>query len=121
MKESKKTYECDLCCLPTDEVHRLCPDCHIEEGVEHVLNIQAEYFEAIYRGEKTFEVRRDDRGFQKGDFLHLRKLNNRDELANNIDPLHCKVLWVLTGGQHGIEPGYVVMSIRLLQQTEHKG
>ena len=32
----------------------------------HELKTLPKYFDAIVVGEKTFEVRRDDRGFQKG-------------------------------------------------------
>lgn len=42
--------------------------------VEHVLKTLPDYFDAVARGEKTFEVRRDDRGFQKGDILVLHRL-----------------------------------------------
>ena len=95
------------------------------EPTEHSLKISRAYFNAILSGEKTFEARRDDRGFQRGDFLLLR-LYDRDMHGNlNYLPpgsnIKCpenkanfivvRVTWILTGGQHGIEPGYVVMSI----------
>jgi|CXWL01.1.fsa_nt_gi hypothetical protein len=37
----------------------------------HELKTLPQYWDAVQRGEKTFEVRRDDRGFQKGDVLEL--------------------------------------------------
>ncbi|MFN3652593.1 MAG: ASCH/PUA domain-containing protein [Armatimonadota bacterium] len=42
-------------------------------GQMHELKIWPEYFEAIRTGKKTFEVRKDDRGFQVGDLLLLRE------------------------------------------------
>ena len=38
---------------------------------EHFLKILPEYYDAVKRGEKTFEVRFNDRGFEKGDVLVL--------------------------------------------------
>jgi len=85
--------------------------------VEHVLKCWPVYYDAIVRGEKPFEVRRDDRGYQKGDYLLLR----RYELGRGYDttsaiPLKYvetrrRISYVLTGGQLGIEPGYVVLGL----------
>jgi hypothetical protein len=86
----------------------------------HVLKTLPPYFDAIERGEKTFEIRRDDRGFQKGDVLHLQEYNPKAQGLTEFErsqrrytgrEILCDVLWILTGGQFGIEPGYVVMAI----------
>ena len=37
----------------------------------HELKIWPPYFDAVRSGEKTFELRKDDRGFKVGDFLAL--------------------------------------------------
>jgi hypothetical protein len=37
----------------------------------HRLKCLPEFFHALWSGEKTFEVRRDDRGFRSGDHLML--------------------------------------------------
>lgn len=39
----------------------------------HELKTWPAYFECVWDGEKTFEVRLDDRGFQKGDQVVLRE------------------------------------------------
>jgi hypothetical protein len=87
---------------------------------EHVLKTLPDYWDAVELGLKNFEVRRDDRGFQKGDVLVLQKLD-RDTFGRpsihveyrNGKPVEIrrKVVWVLTGGQFGIEPGHVVMAL----------
>jgi hypothetical protein len=88
---------------------------------EHILKTWADYWDAIERGEKPFEVRRDDRGFQKGDVLVLRRMvkhhthgwiEDRSHSDNRPHDLHRKVTYILTGGQFGIEPGFVVMGLR---------
>lgn len=93
--------------------------------VEHKLKTWPAYFDAVERGEKPFEVRRDDRGFQKGDVLVLQR-TSEDRLGEveivQVSPdrpwdykakneLRRRITYVLTGGQFGIEPGYVVLGL----------
>lgn len=91
----------------------------------HKLKTLPHYWDAVARGEKTFEVRRDDRGFQKGDDVALVRSDGR-----HVDPpggwkigetsraqeerstIHRRITYILTGGQFGIEPGFVVMGLR---------
>ena len=37
----------------------------------HYLKILPEYYEAVKSGDKTFEVRKNDRDYQVNDVLHL--------------------------------------------------
>lgn len=55
--------------------------------IEHSLKTTASCWDAIERGEKTFEVRRDDRGFQKGDVLLLRMRNEIIALRREVATL----------------------------------
>jgi hypothetical protein len=85
----------------------------------HVLKTVAVYWDAMASGDKTFDVRRDDRGFQKGDLVELHRLNeeyNKTQVETNWDGKPKNVLvrrirWILTGGQFGIQPGYVVLQL----------
>ena len=78
----------------------------------HRLKTWPNFFEAIGRGDKPFEVRKNDRGFAEGDRLLLHEWfpEQRRESGRWIA---CTVSYVLHGGQFGIEPGHVVMGIRL--------
>lgn len=89
----------------------------------HELKTLPAYWDAVNRGEKNFEVRRDDRGFQRGDILELVRHNGRH--VENFDlrlvespptkkdyTLRREIAYILTGGQFGIEPGYVVMALK---------
>jgi hypothetical protein len=87
-------------------------------SVEHTLKCWPQYFDAISRGEKPFEVRRDDRGYQKGDVLVLQR--TRPDLTFEVEydsrgkpayELRRTITYILTGGHFGIEPGYVVMGL----------
>ena len=77
----------------------------------HELKCSPEYFDALASGEKTFEVRRDDRGFQKGDELVLHKYRS-DGRGYMGEKVRRRITWILTGGQLGIEPGFVVMGLK---------
>ena len=39
--------------------------------MRHELKIWPQYYQAVSNGSKTFEVRKNDRGFQKGDIVEL--------------------------------------------------
>ena len=76
----------------------------------HELKILPEYFEAVLSGEKTFEIRKCDRPFCKGDLLAL----------NEYDPVHsiytgksCLVYvdYIFSNADY-CKSGYVVMSIK---------
>lgn len=87
---------------------------------EHILKTYDVYWDAVESGAKTFEVRRDDRGFQKGDTIILIRMVKsvldswvEDRTGDNQPKyLRRKIAYILTGGQLGIEPGYVVMALR---------
>lgn len=87
-------------------------------AIEHVLKCWPQYYDPIERGEKPFEVRRDDRGYQKGDVLVLQRTSDKSPYYVEYDA-HGKVKhemrrtisYILTGGQFGIEPGYVVLGL----------
>lgn len=76
----------------------------------HELKTWPEYFQQIVDGNKTFEVRRDDRGFQVGDLLMLCEYEPEGALLTG-QRIGMTVTSILHGGQFGIEPGFVVMSL----------
>lgn len=82
----------------------------------HYLKTWPQYFHAVARGDKNFEVRKDDRAFQAGDTLVLEyfdpeKPQDTLNYAMQFEPVERLVTFVLPGGQFGIEPGYVVMGL----------
>lgn len=90
---------------------------------EHILKCWPVYFDAIERGDKNFDVRLDDRGFQKGDTLVLQRtkadrINEVEYDAINLKAKHelrRTITWILSGGRFGIEPGYVVLALACAQ------
>jgi len=89
--------------------------------VIHRLKCLPQYYDAVERGEKNFEVRRDDRGFQKGDQVVLMRTREEKHQQHEVEidadgkPIHTiqrEIWYVLTGGQFGIEPGFVVLGLQ---------
>lgn len=83
----------------------------------HALKTWDVYFDAIYDGRKPFEVRYDDRGYQTGDVLLLQRWepDRRDytrDGSGHPATISKRVSYVLTGGQFGVQPGYVVMGLQ---------
>ncbi len=85
---------------------------------EHVLKCWPNAFDAIRGGRKRFEWRRDDRGFEVGDVLVLKRwdpthlggvfVDYNDESGHNT--LRMTVTYILRG-MFDIPPGFCIMSI----------
>lgn len=76
----------------------------------HELKTWPDYYEAVLRGDKTFEVRTDDRGgFAVGDTLVLREWDRVKEYSGRS----CEVVvrYVLRDPKFGVAPGYAVIGI----------
>jgi len=78
----------------------------------HVLKTWPEYFEAVYFGEKPFEVRKNDRNFQVGDTLVLREWDpeKEDYTGRKLEVLVTYMTDVANMGV--LKEGYVIMGIR---------
>ena len=61
----------------------------------HNLKILNDFADAVVMGEKPFEIRKNDRGYQKGDYIKFQAI---DESG--------------TPNQHCIKNGYVVLGIK---------
>lgn len=82
----------------------------------HELKTWPSFFEAVERGTKTFECRKNDRDFAPGDTLILKEYDPAKEVA--IDEwkftgrtLTRTVGFVVYGGIFGIARGHCVMSL----------
>ena len=88
----------------------------------HILKSTPAAFDAVTKGDKTFELRINDRYFQRGDTVEFIKYNPKTKLyikANgNSTPDRqeghwsetYKIMWVLPGGNYGLSPEYVAFS-----------
>jgi hypothetical protein len=75
----------------------------------HELKIKQNYFNDIRVNDKSFEIRKNDRGFEVGDILLLKVIDEVTEEYTGHD-MFIKVMYIHKG--LGLADGYVCMSIK---------
>ena len=92
---------------------------------QHTLKVWPELYDAIESGVKTWEFRRDDRGFRVGDELRLEwwnpaAHNGRGGVEYVDGPvtkhLHVRVTYIFHGGRLGVPEGFCIMSIERMEE-----
>ncbi len=88
----------------------------------HILKILHTHYQKIVDGRKTFEIRKDDRGFNEGDFLILHshyRANYPDDDEVLLTPtewaIRCRVTHKSTFEQQG---GYCVLAIQDVEKLK---
>lgn len=87
--------------------------------MHHLMKLNDMYFDAVRRGIKTFEIRRDDRGFEVGDYLRLYRVDyhgNSMPYGKPYDYVDVKVVYILRHNDFpdGIPDNYCVMGIEVI-------
>ncbi len=81
---------------------------------EHKIKILVDFADDVWTGEKNFEIRENDRGYQKGDLVKFVVVDNRGYEVNhplNVWKDHIfEITYVLNGW--GLKNGFVVFGIR---------
>lgn len=84
----------------------------------HEIKLDKEFCDVVLSGEKNFEIRKNDRGYQKGDMIRFiptdgRRLQSDSEYIELFHhPISSKlyiITYVLSGW--GIKEGYVALGI----------
>jgi hypothetical protein len=90
----------------------------LRELREHELKCWPEFFQALVTGEKTFELRKDDRGYRYGDVLWLREWR-RERIVDGVGignytgrEMRRTVTYVLSG--FGLQPDFVCLGLAVL-------
>lgn len=79
----------------------------------HKIKLREEFADAVLSGEKNFEIRENDRGYQKGDEIHFRVVDEAGFAVNHKlshTGVKYEITYVLSGW--GIKDGCVVFGIR---------
>lgn len=83
----------------------------------HELKLGEGFADEVLSGQKCFEIRLNDRGYQKGDLIKFKVV---DSLGISLpDPINNKlfeITYVLSGW--GLKEGYVVFGIRKTEKEE---
>ena len=84
----------------------------------HEIKLKLDFVDAVNSGQKSFEVRKNDRGYQTGDLIRFLPLDEDGDLMED-HPLHKKlfrITYLLSGW--GIEKDYVVFSIAEVRDAD---
>lgn len=79
----------------------------------HRITVLDEFADEIFNGDKPFEVRENDRGYQKGEHIVFKVVSKNPYKNCNGHPLNDKeyeITYVLSGW--GMKNGYVAFGIR---------
>lgn len=76
--------------------------------MKHYLKVQKEYYDALERGDKRFEIRKNDRNFKKDDELYLYEINGKNATGRSLDFVVTDIFY---GPGFGLRRGYCVMSL----------
>ena len=88
----------------------------------HKIKILDVFADAVWSGEKTFEVRMNDRNYQKGDIIEFKvvyetALGTRESLGHPLTGKRYQITYVLSGW--GLKDGFVAFGIRQIQDEEN--
>lgn len=78
--------------------------------MHHDLKIDLPYYMAVIRGEKTFEIRNNDRGYQKGDTVTLTPHTSQGMIKSRLPPINATITYVSGFNQ---KENWVVFGIKL--------
>ena len=77
----------------------------------HNLKILNDFADAVVMGDKTFEIRENDRGYQKGDYIKFQAIDKGGTPNQHyINEKLYLITFVMNGW--GIKNGYVVLGIK---------
>lgn len=81
----------------------------------HKLKIETQYFKQVISGEKTFEIRFNDRNYAVGDLLFLREyFLETGRFSGNVAFVS---VTSICDDIRFVKPGYVVMSIKVFSKA----
>lgn len=81
----------------------------------HKLKIKEEYYDAIRRGVKRFELRKNDREFEVGDLITFQIV---DEGSIYSSLLVFQIVYILEGvPEYGLSEGHCILGIELLKSS----
>jgi hypothetical protein len=99
--------------------------------MKHELKTWPEFFDAVLRGEKTYEVRYDDRGFQVGDELVLERFqpdgagggdyvgfDGRKTGLSDCARIVVRITYKTPGGRFGLSPNWCIMGFHRVDMTD---
>ena len=78
----------------------------------HHIKLGATFFEEVASGEKTFELRKNDRDYKKGDILEMMEFKDGKNTGRTVRVLVTYILEEFAG----LEDGYCIMATSLMKE-----
>ncbi len=76
----------------------------------HKLKLHKEYADAVLSGEKSFEIRFNDRGYQKGDYIQFNVIDGIYEVNHKLNDKTFVITYVLHGW--GLQENWCALAIK---------
>jgi hypothetical protein len=76
-------------------------------SAHHYLKTETAYYQAVEKGIKKFEVRKNDRNYKSGDMIHLEETVVGVHTGRKLGPK--EIVYILEGGNYGLEEGYCIL------------
>lgn len=86
------------------------------EQKHHQIKCWPDYFEPVLNGDKTFDVREDDRDYQVGDLLIIREWDPDNGFTSRITIR--EITYKMDGGRFGIDENYCVLGIKTIEEAK---
>lgn len=81
----------------------------------HKIKLREEFCNPVLNGEKTFEIRFNDRGYQKGDHIRFTSVDGEGiHFFHGIEDKEYEITYVLGGW--GLQENYVALAIKEVKQ-----
>ena len=77
--------------------------------MHHYLKIETEFFQAIEKGRKKFEIRKNDRDFKVYDMVYLSEVVNGVKTGREIHP-PLEIKYVFCGPRFGLGEDYCIFN-----------
>lgn len=78
--------------------------------MQHKIKLNISYCAAVFSGEKNFEVRNNDRGYQKGDMISFIPVSDNKQVMHPISDKLYTITYVHSG--LGLKKNWVILAIK---------
>lgn len=77
---------------------------------KYALKISPKYFDDVASGRKNFEIRKNDRNYQVGDYVKFKEW--KDGHYTERETKHYRITYILTDcPQYGLQEGYCILAL----------
>ena len=84
--------------------------------MKHIIRIERPFAEAVCDGRKRFELRRNDRGYNTGDTVEFRCVEQGTEIKHKINTRKYKITYCLNG--YGLREAFVAFGFEEVGGSE---